>query len=96
MTDSRTNSTELWHRIGVKSCAIFALIRFGEAFLILAFFKWVIHGSAALYLLVIPWVLFGVVIVARASWVMRAAEAIWGNAERDMERLGRWNPPGFP
>jgi hypothetical protein len=92
MTDNGPAPTELWYRLSAKNLVIFALIWLGEALLILMFVKWAIHGSAVLYLLMIPWSLFGAIVVARPNWLLRVTRAL----ERDMERVDKWSPPGFP
>jgi hypothetical protein len=45
------NAAGLWYRARAKNVVIFALMWLGEAFLVLKFLKWVIHGSALVYLL---------------------------------------------
>jgi hypothetical protein len=92
MTDDSRAPTEPWYRASPKNLTIFALIWFGEAFLILKFVKWVIHGSTALYLLIIPWMLFGSIIVVRPNWILRMTRAFEG----ELGRSDKWNPPGFP
>ena len=92
MTDNGRAPTEPWYRLSAKNLVIFALIWLGEGLLILMFVKWVIHGSGAVYLLLIPWTLLGAIVVARPNWLLRMTRAIEG----DMDRLGKWSPPGFP
>jgi hypothetical protein len=48
------------------------------------------------YLLMIPWTLLGAIVFARPNWIIRMTRAVEEKAERDMERLGKWTPPGFP
>jgi hypothetical protein len=67
----------------------------GEGFLMLMFVKWALHRSAALYLLMIPWTLLGSIIFARPNWIQRMTRAVENKVERDMERLGKWNPQVF-
>ncbi len=97
MNDDDQDSTGLlWCRASPKNAVIFALIWLGEACLILMFVKWAFHRSALLYLLLIPWALIGLVILVRPQWVMRLHRVIAKKEKRDMERLGKWTPPGFP
>jgi hypothetical protein len=79
-----------------KNRAFVGVILFGELLLFLIFVKWVLHGSADLYWLIIPWALFGVIMVARPNWIIRMMHATEDKAKRDMERLDKWTPPGFP
>jgi hypothetical protein len=75
---------------------IFALMWLGEAFLILQFCKWVIHGSALVYLLLVPWALFGLIMVARPNWLIRFSRA----SDKALHDAGalfeKRPPPGFP
>jgi hypothetical protein len=74
---------------------IFALMWLGEAFLVLKFLKWVIHGSALVYLLLVPWTLFGLIMVVRPNWVLgftRASEKFYEQAGALFEKRP---PPGF-
>ena len=96
MPDDRPESTELWYRASAKNVAIFTLMWLGEAFLILMFVKWVIHGSAALYLFMIPWTLFGLILLLRTSWIVRMERALWKQLERVGEQWEKRPPPGFP
>ncbi len=96
MTDNRRDPNELWYRASPKNVVIFALMWLGEAFLILMFAKWVIHGSAVLYLLLVPWALFGLIMVVRPNWIMRVMRAWEKNLERVGEQLEKRPPPGFP
>jgi hypothetical protein len=34
--------------------------------------------------------------VVRPRWFMRIARAMKERFKRDMERFGKWTPPGFP
>jgi len=96
MTDNSSKSTALWHETSAKNVVILALIWFGEAFLILMFITRALHGSTYLYLLMIPWALIGVIMAARPNWFVRVRQAMADKAKRDMERLDKWTPPGFP
>lgn len=90
------NPTKLWYRASAKNVVIFALMWLGEAFLMLKFFKWVIHGSALVYLLLVPWALFGLIMVVRPNWILRATRA----SDKALEDAGalfeKRPPPGFP
>jgi len=79
-----------------KNAVIVALIGLGEAFLILMFLTRVLHESTYLYLLMIPWALFLGIMIARPNCLIRMMRASNERAKRDMERLGKWTPPGFP
>jgi hypothetical protein len=96
MTDNYLKSTALWHKTSAKNVVILALIWFGEAFLILMFITRVLHGSTYLYLLMIPWGFIGVILAACPNWLARSVQATADKAKRDMERLDKWTPPGFP
>jgi hypothetical protein len=61
MTDNRREPPGPWYRASAKNLMIFALMWLGEAFLILMFVKWVIHGGAAPYLFMVPWTLLGLI-----------------------------------
>jgi hypothetical protein len=75
---------------------IFALMWLGELFLILKFFKWVIHGSALVYLLLVPWALFGLIMVVRPNWILRATRAFDKALEDAGALFEKRPPPGFP
>ncbi len=100
MTDNRRDPTELWYRASAKNVVIFALTWLGEAFLILMFVKWVIHGSAIVYLLMIPWTLVGLIVVVRPNWLMRLSQRMSRASDKFLEQAGelfeKRPPPGFP
>jgi len=79
-----------------KNAVIIVFIGLGEAFLILLFVTRVLHGSAYLYLLMIPWTIFLGIMIARPRWLIHMDRALGDSAKRDMERLGKWTPPGSP
>jgi hypothetical protein len=90
------NPVKLWYRASAKNVVSFALMWLGEFFLILMFFKWVIHGSAFVYLLLVPWALFGLIMVVRPNWILRATRAL-DRALEDAGALFEKRPlPGFP
>ncbi len=93
MTDDCREPGALWHRTSTKNVVIFALIWFGEAFLILMFIRWVLHGSAFRYLLMIRWAFIGVIMAARPKWSVRMMLAMKDKVRRDMDRLDKWTPP---
>ena len=90
------NPVELWYRASAKNVVIFALMWLGEFFLILMFFKWVIHGSALVYLLLFPWALFGLIMVVRPNWILRATRAFDKALEDAGALFEKRPPPGFP
>ena len=96
MTDLRRDATAFWYRTSAKNVMVFALIFLGEPLLILMFIKWAFHMSAAWYFVMIPWAIFGLTMVIRPSWFVRVERAMKERFKRDMGRLGKWTPPGFP
>ena len=68
---------------------IFALMWLGEAFLVLKFLKWVIHGSALVYLLLVPWTLFGLIMVVRPNWVLEALRERPRNFTNELEHYSK-------
>ena len=90
------NPVELWYRVSAKNTVIFALMWLGELFLILKFFKWVIHGSAAVYLLMVPWTLFGLIMVVRPNWILHAMRWFDKALEDAGALFEKRPPPGFP
>jgi hypothetical protein len=97
MTDNPNDSTPLWYRASATNVVIFSLLWLGEFFLILLFLKnWVFHTGAAIYLLMIPWALIGLIMVVRPNWIPRILRVVEEKVERDMNRLDKWTPPGFP
>jgi len=75
---------------------VFAVVWFGVAFLIFAFWKWAAHLGSAIYLIMVPWVLIGLLVLVRPVRIMRAVLAQEKKIEKDLERVEKWNPPGFP
>jgi hypothetical protein len=69
---------------------------FGEGFVMLILLRWPLHWGAVLYLLMIPWALPGASIFARPKWIVSVTRAAEKRDGRDMDRLGKWRPPGFP
>jgi len=96
MSNKQSDSTELWYRASAKNVVIFTLMWLGEAFLLLKFVKWVMHGSTTIYLLMVPWAIFGLLMVARPNWILRASRAWQKSLERVGENLEKRPPPGFP
>ena len=90
------NPAGLWYRASAKNVVIFALMWLGELFLILMFFKWVIHGSALVYLLLVPWAFFGSIMVVRPNWILRATRALDKALEDAGALFEKRPPPGFP
>ena len=90
------NPGGLWYRASAKNVVIFALMWLGEAVLTLMFFKWVIHGSALVYLLLVPWALFGLIMVVRPNWILRATRALDKALEDAGALFEKRPPPGFP
>jgi hypothetical protein len=82
--------------MNAKNAVIIASIGLGEALLILMFVTRVLHGSVYLYLLMIPWAFFLAIMIARPNWLIRMMRASEEKSKRDMERLDKWTPPGFP
>jgi hypothetical protein len=95
MAANRNVPTETRHW-NTKNLVIFVLIWFGEAILILKFLKWMIRGSAIPYLVMIPWAFICLLVVVSPNWVTRMTRKVDERAERDMQRLDKWTPPGFP
>jgi hypothetical protein len=95
MTANRRDPREQWLGASAKTVMIFAVIWLGEAFFILIFCKWVFHTSAVLYLLMIPWSLLGWILAVRPNWFIRMSKATENRLNRDLERMEKWNPPGF-
>jgi hypothetical protein len=83
---------QLWYRTGRKNMIIFILIWWGGPFPELMLIKRVFNFSAYLYLWLIPWSFVGLVMLMRPQWLSVIAK----KQERDIERLGKWTPPGFP
>lgn len=96
MPGSRQDPPELWYRASAKNAVIFAVMWLGEAFLVLMFVKWVIHGTAAVYLLLAPWSLFGLIMVVRPNWILRMTQAFNRVLEQMAESIEKRPPPGFP
>jgi hypothetical protein len=96
MTANRHDPREQWLGASAKTVMIFAVIWLGEAFLILIFCKWVFHASAVLYLLMIPWSILGWILAVRSNWFIRMSKAMENRLNRDLERMEKWNPAGFP
>jgi hypothetical protein len=96
MIDDRRDATEVWYRASAKNVMVFALIWLGEPLFVLMFIKWVFHLSATWYLVMVPWAFLGLMLVVRPRWFMRIARAVKERFKRDMERFGKWTPPGFP
>jgi len=79
-----------------KSKVVFAVVWFGSAFLILAFWKSAAHHGSAIYFITVPWVLIGLLVLVRPVWIMRAMLAQEKTIEKDLERAEKWIPPGIP
>jgi hypothetical protein len=90
------NPAGLWYRASAKNVVIFALMWLGEFFLILMFLRRVFHGSTAVYLLVFPWASFGLIMVARPNWILRATLALDKALEDAGSLFEKRPPPGFP
>ena len=90
------NRVKPWHRASAKNVLIFALIWLGEAFLILKFLKWVIHGSAGVYLLMAHWTALGLIMVVRPNWVLGSMRAFDKALEDAGALFEKRPPPGFP
>jgi hypothetical protein len=96
MTDNLRHPAQPRIRASPRNLMIFATLWLGEAFLILMFVKWVIHGSASLYLFMVPWTLFGLILIVWPKWILRVTQAWEKKLERVGENLERRPPPGFP
>jgi hypothetical protein len=96
MTDDSRDATAFWYRTSAKNILIFALIWLGEPLLVLMFIKWMFHMSAFWYAFMGPWSFFGLMLVLRPYWFVRIERVMKEKFKRDMERFGKWTPPGFP
>jgi hypothetical protein len=96
MTFNRDEFPNPQHTMSRKLAILVAAICSAEASLLLMLFKWVFHRCADIYLLMIPVALIASAVAARPNWFMRRAQSMREKNERDMERLEKWTPPGFP
>jgi len=79
-----------------KNAVIVVLSGLGTTLLILIFVTRVLHESAYYFLFMIPVAVYLGIMIVRPDWLLRMYRAKQERAERDLERLDKWTPPGFP
>ena len=96
MTDDPQAATTFWYRTSLRNVLIFALIWLVEPLIVLMLIKWMFHLSAFWYVSMVPWAAFGLILVIRPRWYIWVEKTVKEKFKRDMERFGKWTPPGFP
>jgi hypothetical protein len=96
MPDKCADQTRLPHGISPKNAILFGAIWIGQGLVALALAKWVFHAKPSIYFLLIPWALYGFVMVRFSKYFQRMSRVLDEKVERDLERMDKWTPPGFP
>jgi hypothetical protein len=96
MADQPRNAPEFQPKFSLKQRLFFALSGMAEVFLIVAFAKWVIHGSKMMYLYMIPGLAFFSVFALRPNWLVSLNRRWDEEANRSWKKLDKWNWPGLP
>lgn len=96
MSDQRVDQTELLHRLSPKNAILFGAIWIGQGLVALVLVKWAIHAKPYIYFLLIPWVLCGFLMLTYSKYFQRISRVLDKRLVRDLERMDKWTPPGFP
>jgi len=96
MVGEARNAPEWQLRSSLKRRLFVALMGIAEGFLIVAFVKWMLHGSKMMYLYMIPAAAFFALLVARPNWLISLNRKCDEEANRSWKKLDKWNWPGFP
>jgi len=87
--------TEVPDGLNIRNIVTFAIVSpLGLGLIVLA--KWLLRTGPAIYLFLIPWLVLAVWVAFFRQSLSRAEEIFYARIEKDLGRLDKWKPPGFP